>query len=66
MAREHDRRSALENPHVEVVYGMHMMPDVPIGRFPPARADDGADVRNGYRHSRLASHGAMPHLGATR
>ena len=48
---------ALENPHVEVVYGMHMMPDVPLGKdFHLCGADDGADLRDGFRHPRAGCH----------
>ena len=31
-ARNMIEEGALEDPHVEVVYGMHMMPDVPLGK----------------------------------
>ena len=55
---------ALENPHVEVVYGMHMMPDVPIGRISACAGPMMAQTceMDIVIHG-LASHGAMPHLG---
>ena len=56
---------ALEDPHVEAVYGMHLMPDVPLGRVgtgegPLMAQTSEIDVVIEGR----ASHGAMPHLGA--
>lgn len=55
---------ALENPHVDVIYGMHMMPDVPKGKVAACAGPLMAQtcemdlIINGQ-----AAHGATPHLG---
>ncbi len=55
---------ALENPHVEAVYGMHLMPDIPKGKIAACAGPIMAQtceidfVINGR-----SAHGATPHLG---
>lgn len=55
---------ALENPHVDVVYGMHMMPDVPKGHIACCEGPIMAQTSeiDFVIHGRSA-HGATPHLG---
>lgn len=55
---------ALENPHVDVVYGMHMMPDIPKGRIASCAGPIMAQTceMDFIIHGRSA-HGATPHLG---
>ena len=55
---------ALENPHVDVVYGMHVMPDVPKGKIAACAGPIMAQTSemNLIIHGRSA-HGATPHLG---
>lgn len=55
---------ALEAPHVDAIYGMHMMPDVPIGKISTCAGPLMAQTceMNFVIHG-LAAHGAMPHLG---
>ena len=54
----------LENPHVDVVYGMHVMPDVPKGKIAACAGPIMAQTSemNLIIHGRSA-HGATPHLG---
>ena len=55
---------ALEEPHVEVVYGMHMMPDVPIGKVSTCAGPMMAQTcEMDFVIHGQAAHGAMPHLG---
>lgn len=55
---------ALENPHVDVIYGMHLMPDVPKGRIASCEGPIMAQTceMDFVIHGRSA-HGATPHLG---
>ncbi|MDO5298764.1 MAG: M20 family metallopeptidase [Clostridia bacterium] len=55
---------ALENPHVDVIYGMHMMPDVPKGKIAACAGPIMAQTceMDFIIHGRSA-HGATPHLG---
>lgn len=55
---------ALENPRVEAVYGMHMMPDVPKGKIACCAGPIMAQTSeiDFVVHGRSA-HGATPHLG---
>jgi len=58
------QEGALENPHVDVIYGMHVMPDIPAGKIATcagplmAQTCEMDFVINGQ-----AAHGATPHLG---
>ena len=55
---------ALENPHVDVVYGMHMMPDIPKGKIACCAGPIMAQTceMDFVIHGKSA-HGATPHLG---
>ena len=55
---------ALENPHVDVIYGMHMMPDIPKGKLATCAGPIMAQTceMDFILHGRSA-HGATPHLG---
>lgn len=55
---------ALENPHVDVIYGMHMMPDVPKGKVAACAGPIMAQTceMDFVIHGQSA-HGATPHLG---
>ncbi|MBE5798770.1 MAG: amidohydrolase [Clostridiales bacterium] len=55
---------ALENPHVDVIYGMHMMPDVPMGKISTCAGPMMAQTceMDFIIHGKSA-HGATPHLG---
>ena len=55
---------ALENPHVDVIYGMHMMPDVPKGKIACCEGPIMAQTceMDFIIHGKSA-HGATPHLG---
>ena len=55
---------ALENPHVDVIYGMHMMPDVPKGKISSCQGPLMAQTceMDFVIHGKSA-HGATPHLG---
>ena len=55
---------ALENPHVDAIYGMHMMPDVPKGRISTCAGPMMAQTceMDFIIHGKSA-HGATPHLG---
>ena len=50
---------ALENPHVDVVYGMHVMPDVPKGRI----ATCAGPIMAQTSEMNLIIHGKSAHLG---
>lgn len=58
------REGALENPHVDVIYGMHMMPDVPKGKISTCAGPLMAQTceMDFIIHGKSA-HGATPHLG---
>ncbi len=63
-ARRMIEEGALEDPHVQAVYGMHMMPDVPLGRVSTCVGPMMAQTcEMDFVIRGLASHGAMPHLG---
>lgn len=55
---------ALENPHADVIYGMHMMPDIPKGKLASCAGPIMAQTceMDFVIHGRSA-HGATPHLG---
>lgn len=55
---------ALENPHVDVIYGMHMMPDIPKGKIACCAGPIMAQTceMDFVIHGKSA-HGATPHLG---
>lgn len=55
---------ALENPHVDAIYGMHMMPDVPKGKISACAGPMMAQTceMDFVIHGKSA-HGATPHLG---
>lgn len=55
---------ALENPHVDVIYGMHMMPDIPKGCIASCAGPIMAQTceMDFVIHGQSA-HGATPHLG---
>ena len=55
---------ALENPHVDVIYGMHMMPDIPKGTIASCAGPIMAQTceMDFVIHGKSA-HGATPHLG---
>ena len=55
---------ALEDPHVDVIYGMHMMPDVPKGKIASCAGPIMAQTceMDFVIHGKSA-HGATPHLG---
>ena len=55
---------ALENPHVDVIYGMHMMPDIPKGVISSCAGPIMAQTceMDFVIHGKSA-HGATPHLG---
>jgi len=55
---------ALENPHVDVIYGMHMMPDIPKGTIASCAGPIMAQTceMDLVIHGKSA-HGATPHLG---
>lgn len=57
-------QGALENPHVDVVYGMHVMPDVPKGKIATCPGPLMAQTceMDIIIHGKSA-HGATPHLG---
>lgn len=55
---------ALENPHVDVIYGMHMMPDVPKGKIATcAGALMAQTCEMDFVLTGQSAHGATPHLG---
>ncbi len=55
---------ALENPHVDVIYGMHMMPDVPKGKIAACAGPIMAQTSEiNFIVRGKAAHGATPHLG---
>ena len=55
---------ALENPHVDVIFGMHMMPDIPKGKIASCAGPIMAQTceMDFVIHGKSA-HGATPHLG---
>ena len=55
---------ALENPHVDVIYGMHVMPDIPKGKIAACAGPIMAQTceMDFVIHGKSA-HGATPHLG---
>lgn len=55
---------ALENPHVDVIYGMHLMPDIPKGKIATCAGPIMAQTceMDIVIHGQSA-HGATPHLG---
>jgi len=64
-ARRMIEAGALENPKVDAIYALHMMPDLPVGKI---GTDVGALMASAGEvditiHGR-AAHGAMPHQGA--
>lgn len=55
---------ALENPHVDVIYGMHMMPDIPKGRIASCAGPIMAQTcEMDFVIRGRSAHGATPHLG---
>jgi len=58
------REGALENPHVDVIYGMHVMPDIPVGKIATCAGPLMAQTceMDFVIHGQSA-HGATPHLG---
>lgn len=55
---------ALENPHVDVIYGMHVMPDVPKGKIATCAGPLMAQTcEMDFVIHGQAAHGATPHLG---
>ena len=55
---------ALENPHVDVVYGMHLMPDIPKGKAAVCEGPIMAQTcEMDFVIHGMAAHGATPHLG---
>ena len=55
---------ALEDPHVDVVYGMHLMPDVPKGRIAACAGPIMAQTcEMDFVINGRSAHGATPHLG---
>lgn len=63
-ARRMVEEGALENPHVDAVYGMHVMPDVPKGKIAACAGPLMAQTceMDFIIHGKSA-HGATPHLG---
>ena len=58
-------QGALENPHVDAVFGFHLMPQVPKGSI--ALSPGGVMAANtefDLTFTGVRAHGAMPHLGA--
>lgn len=54
----------LENPHVDVIYGMHMMPDVPKGKIACCAGPIMAQTcEMDFVIYGKSAHGATPHLG---
>lgn len=55
---------ALENPHVDEIYGMHLMPDIPVGRVGSCAGPLMASTTEiDFDITGKSAHGAMPHLG---
>ena len=55
---------ALENPHVDAVYGMHVMPDIPKGRIAVCAGPIMAQTcEMDFVIRGKSAHGATPHLG---
>lgn len=58
------QEGALENPHVDVIYGMHVMPDVPKGKVGTCAGPLMAQTcEMDFVIHGQAAHGATPHLG---
>lgn len=58
------QEGALEDPHVDVVYGMHMMPDIPKGKIATCAGPLMAQTcEMDFVIHGLSAHGATPHLG---
>jgi len=57
-------QGALENPHVDVIYGMHLMPDVPKGKVASCAGPLMAQTcEMDLIIEGTSAHGATPHLG---
>lgn len=55
---------ALENPHVDAIYGMHMMPDIPKGKLATCAGPIMAQTcEMDFVINGKSAHGATPHLG---
>jgi len=55
---------ALEDPHVDVIYGMHVMPDIPVGKVATCAGPLMAQTcEMDFVIHGQAAHGATPHLG---
>ena len=58
------REGALENPHADVIYGMHVMPDIPKGKIGTCAGPMMAQTcEMDFVIHGQAAHGATPHLG---
>jgi len=58
------KEGALEDPHVDVVYGMHVMPDIPKGKIATCAGPLMAQTcEMDFVIHGQAAHGATPHLG---
>ena len=58
------QEGALENPHADVIYGMHVMPDVPKGKIGTCAGPMMAQTcEMDFVIHGQAAHGATPHLG---
>lgn len=54
----------LNDPHVDAVYGMHMMPDVPLGKIGTCKGPLMASTTElQFTMNGKGAHGASPHLG---
>ncbi|MBP3655336.1 MAG: amidohydrolase [Clostridia bacterium] len=55
---------ALEDPHVEVIFGMHVMPDIPKGKIAVCEGPIMAQTcEMDFVIHGVSAHGATPHLG---
>lgn len=55
---------ALENPHVDEIYGMHLMPDIPLGQIGSCAGPLMASTTEiDFDITGKSAHGAMPHMG---
>lgn len=58
------QEGALENPHVDAIYGMHVMPDVPKGKIASCAGPLMAQTcEMDFIIRGKSAHGATPHLG---
>lgn len=58
------REGALETPHVDAIYGMHLMPDIPAGKIAACAGPMMAQTcEMDFVIHGEAAHGATPHLG---